>query len=654
LSVLSIFSLLSQKDSARTFDVDRYLSLRDISDIAVSPEGDFIAYTLTSKDTEKDEEREAVWMAPAQGGDAIRMTSVDSAASCPKWSPDGKFLAVLSDRSEDTDQVWLLDRRGGDARPLTRLPQGVDSYEWSPDGSKMLLVVEDATPADLDKEERPNPRPWVIDRLQFKEDYVGYLDRHRTHVHIVNIASGNIRQITHGDFDDDEPAWSPNGSQIVFVSNRSDDPDRNRNTDLWLIDAIGENAEPDRLTTSDAADASPAWSPSGQTIVYTTTDSKVQYDYAIPQLAIVDIEKREPQLMESLAEVQAIAPRFSPDGKTLLTITEDHGEQNLVAVNIVDGSHSRLIEGADTVIEFAVGRNGDVFALVTRPDLPDELFVLSDDALKQLSRINTKAMANVSIGSVEKFSCRNSDGTDVESFVTFPPGFKKGKKYPGLLMIHGGPQAQYDYRFDFEAQLLASQGYVVVMPNPRGSWGYGQKFSTAIYQDWGGIDYDDVIAALDYAIDEGWINADRTGVFGWSYGGMLTNHIITKTSRFKAAITGASATLYMANYGHDQYQRGWEEELGLPWLEENRDKWNRMSPFFNLDKVTTPTLIVGGEQDWNVPIHNSEQLYIALKRQGVPAELVVYPDQGHQFDVPSYEKDLYERYIKWFDRWLVG
>jgi dipeptidyl aminopeptidase/acylaminoacyl peptidase len=240
----------------------------------------------------------------------------------------------------------------------------------------------------------------------------------------------------------------------------------------------------------------------------------------------------------------------------------------------------------------------------------------------------------------------------MEGFVTFPANYKKGAKYPGLLMIHGGPQQQYDYRFDFEAQILASEGYVVVMPNPRGSWGYGQAFSTAIYQDWGGIDYEDVIASMDHAIAEGWVDENRTGVFGWSYGGMLTNHVLTKTDRFKAAITGASATLYMANYGHDQYQRWWEEELGLPWLPENREKWNRISPFFNLEKVSTPTLIVGGEEDWNVPIHNSEQIYIALKRQGVPTELVVYPDQGHNFDVPSYDKDLYERYIRWFNKWL--
>jgi len=193
------------------------------------------------------------------------------------------------------------------------------------------------------------------------------------------------------------------------------------------------------------------------------------------------------------------------------------------------------------------------------------------------------------------------------------------------------------------------------MPNPRGSWGYGQEFAQAIRADWGGPDYEDVMAGMDYAIEQGWVDPDRMAVYGWSYGGMLTNHVITKTDRFKAAITVASATLYLANYGHDQYQRWWEEELGLPWLPENRDNYDRISPFYQLDKVTTPTLVVGGEDDWNVPILNSEQLYIVLKRRGIPTELVVYPEQGHEWsDVPSYEKDLYERYFVWLDRYVTG
>ena len=654
MCAFSLFSLFprADADAGKRFGVNEFLALQDISEVELSPKGSFVAYTITSNNIDMDKQVDSVWMLPATGGDAVCMSSPESDSSSPKWSPDGKYLAILSDRKDETDQVWLLDRRGGDARQLTKLSQGVDSFAWSPDGKRLLLVVEDATPADLDEEERPNPRPYVIDRLQFKEDYVGYLDRHRTHIHVVEVNSAEVRQLTRGDFDDAEPAWSPDGTKIVFSSNRTENPDRNQNTDLWLVDSMADQQEPDRLTTGNTIDAMPAWSPTGQSIVYTSTDPDVLPIYAIPQLTTIDIQMREPRRFEALAEIQAIDPRYSPDGKSLLVIAEDSGEQNLVAVNIVDGSVSRLVKGEDTVIEFDVGANGEIFLLLTRPQLPDELFALADGDLTQLSTVNSEIMKDIYTGRVEKFSYVSSDGAAMEGFVTFPANYKKGEKYPGLLMIHGGPQEQYDYRFDFEAQILASEGYVVVMPNPRGSWGYGQAFSTAIYQDWGGIDYEDVIASMDHAIAEGWVDENRTGVFGWSYGGMLTNHVLTKTDRFKAAITGASATLYMANYGHDQYQRWWEEELGLPWLPENREKWNRISPFFNLEKVSTPTLIVGGEDDWNVPIHNSEQLYIALKRQGVPTELVIYPDQGHSFDVPSYDRDVYERYIRWFNKWL--
>ena len=652
LCAFSLFSLFSRAESSKRFGIDELLALNDISEISLSTEGSYIAYTVTLNDLEKDVQRSVVWMAPAEGGEPVRMSSDVSDASSPKWSPDSRYLAILSDRKDETSQVWLLDRRGGDAQQLTRLPQGVDSFDWSPDGKHMLLLAEDPTPADLDEEKRPNPRPYVIDRLQFKEDYIGYIDRHRTHIHVVNTATGETRQLTHGDYDDSEPAWSPDGRRIIFVSNRTDDPDLNRNTDLWLIDAVAESARPEQLTDGESADASPAWNPDGNAIVFTTTDPDVLPIYAIPQLATLDIDSGESHVVASTAETWVYYPRFSPSGNELLAISEYRGEENLIQVDLKTGAVLGLIDGANTVSEFDIGEGGRIYALVSRPDLPDEIFALTEGSIEQITYSNKDVMQDVELGAVERFAYVSSDGAPIEGFVLYPPVYKKGRKYPGLLSIHGGPMGQFSYGFSAEEQLLASEGYVVIMPNPRGSSGYGQKFLSAIYQDWGGIDYEDVVASMDHAIGEGWVDPDRIGVFGWSYGGMMTNHVITKTDRFKAAITGASATLYMANYGHDQYQRWWEEELGLPWLEENRDKWDRISPFFKLENVRTPTLIVGGEDDWNVPIQNSEQLYIALKRQGVPTELVVYPAQGHVFSVPSYNKDLYDRYIKWFAKWI--
>ena len=652
LSAFSLLSLFNRADAEQRFGIDQYLALNDVSEISASPDGLYVAYTVTSNDLKKDEARDTVWMQPANGGDPVQMTTSDSDSSSPKWSPDGRYLAVLSDRKDEITQIWLLDRRGGDARQLTEFKQDIDSFDWAPDSQSVSLIAEDPTPADLDDEERPNPRPYVVDRLQFKEDYVGYLDRHRTHIHIIDIASREARQVTMGDYDDSEPAWSPDSKRIIFVSNRTDKPDRNRNTDLWIVDVTEEGDEPLRLTSEKTADASPSWSPDGKTIIYTSTVPEALPIYAIPRLTVIAVSSGEPVVNQSLAETQVFTPRYTPDGQSVLAITEFRGEQNLVRVDITSGAVQSLIDGSDVVTEFDVTPDGALFSLVSRPQQPDEIFAFAEDGLTQISFVNQSVLNDVVTASMEKHAYQSKDGTDLETFITYPPGVKKGKAYPGILMIHGGPQQQYDYRFDYEAQLLAAKGYVVVMPNPRGSYGYGQAFAEAIITDWGGIDYEDVMAAMDFAIAEGWVDADRLAIYGWSYGGMMTNNAITKTGRFKAAITVASATLYMANYGHDQYQRWWEEELGLPWLPENREKWDRMSPFFSLDKVTTPTLIVGGEDDWNVPIMNSEQLYIVLKRRGIPTELVVYPGQGHEWSVPSYNKDLYERYFAWLKRYV--
>jgi dipeptidyl aminopeptidase/acylaminoacyl peptidase len=261
-------------------------------------------------------------------------------------------------------------------------------------------------------------------------------------------------------------------------------------------------------------------------------------------------------------------------------------------------------------------------------------------------------MAGITTGTVEKYSHEVEDGTVIDTFVMFPPDYEEGKRYPGIMRIHGGPWSQYDWHFNSEAQMFAAAGYVVVMTNFRGSFGYGQAFADALVGKWGDVDYRDSMDAMDFAIEKGWVDGDRMAVYGWSWGGFLTNHVITKTDRFKAAISGASETLVVANYGHDEWQRLWAEDPGLPWLDGNREVWDKVSPFYSLDKVTTPTLVVGGEDDWNMPILNSEQLYLVLKHRGVPTQLVVYPGEGHSISVPSYRKDLYERYLGWFEKYL--
>jgi dipeptidyl aminopeptidase/acylaminoacyl peptidase len=339
--------------------------------------------------------------------------------------------------------------------------------------------------------------------------------------------------------------------------------------------------------------------------------------------------------MESLAEVQVWGLRFSADSGSILAIAEHRGEQQLIKVDVASGEIELGISDENVVNEFDVSPDGQVYAVVSRPQSPSAIYRLDDQGLQLFNDVNQELMAEISTGAVEKHTYSAEDGTLLDTFVVFPPNYDKGKRYPAVLHIHGGPWAQWDWRFDVESQLFAAEGYVVIMPNFCGSWGYGQAFTDALVGKWGDIDYRDSMDAMDFAIEKGWVDGERMAVYGWSWGGFLTNRVITKTDRFKAAISGASETLVVANYGHDEWQRLWAEEPGLPWLEGNRELWDKVSPFYSLDKVTTPTLVVGGEDDWNMPILNSEQLYMVLRRRGVPTQLVVYPGQGHSLSVPS-------------------
>lgn len=656
---------VSAQDDAdgRFITADDLLALKSVGAPQISPDREWIAYTVNTVDMEADDSSTQIYMASRDGEEVVQLTSDDYSAGSPQWSPDGRYLGFIAAKGEGDDvksQVWLLDRRGGESKQHTSIDQGVSDFSWAPDGKKMLLMIRDKSAAELAAEaaeeagEEAKPLPYVIDRLQFKEDGVPYLDRSRTHIFVWDGEVESPLQLTFGDYEDDQATWSPDGHEIAFTSNRTDEPDANENSDIWVVSADGDAPIRDarRITSNEGSDRSPAWSHDGQHIAYVTVTEPELIWYATNHLAIASATGGEERVLTAALDRNVGSPVFAPDDQSILFGLEDSAERHLARYNLNTGAIDRPVEGNLSVRNFTQHPSGDIALQMSMPYLPTEIFYLGDDELIQLTRTNAELLAELKLAEVRNVTFASADGTEVEGFIFTPAGYREGRKYPTILRLHGGPVSQFDFSFNADAQLLAANGYVVVISNPRGSSGYGQDFSAALFANWGVPDFEDVMAAVDYAIAEGYTDPDRLGVGGWSYGGILTNYVITKSDRFEGAITGASEVNYIANYGHDHYQHAWENELGLPW--ENKEAWEKISPWENVDKVVTPTLVMGGKEDWNVPIQNSEQLYQALKRRGIDTQLVVYPDESHGISRPSFRKDRWERYLGWYDNYVMG
>lgn len=661
-------SLALAEDSGVGSDVlsiDKIMALQSPQDIQLSPDGKWVAYVVSRNDEEKDKGFTQIWMTSDDGTESVPMTAAYTNATSPRWNPDGTSLAFLGERGDDKElksQVWILDRRGGEAQQYTHVKQGVDGFAWSPDGKSMLLTITDPEPEDVKtdestrKDEEQRPVPWVIDRLQFKRDEVGYLDRRRTHIYLHN-GEGDPVQITSGDYDDSDPQWSPDGSRIAFVSKRDgDDPDGNDNSDIWTVAAV-RNAQQyplTQITTNKGIDNSPSWSPDGKTIAYTTATEPEKLWYETVNLAVIDANGGgTARILTKDYDRMVFDPEFSADGKSIYFTAEDGGNAPLVRADAGSGKLTMVTQGDSVISEFALGKGGVIAMVKSSHHAPFDIFVSNNKGKsRQITRLNDKVLEGVKLGRVERLKVAGYNNDPVESFLYFPPDYKAGTPYPTIFLLHGGPVGQHDSAFNAWGQLYAANGYIAVLPNPHGSSGYGEPFSYTLNAQWGVSDFADVDAIADYLVDRGISDGNRLGVGGWSYGGILTNYVITKSSRFKAAVSGASEVNHRANYGHDIYQLYWEVEMGLPW--ENVEAWESINPFNDLGKVTTPTLVISGKEDWNVPVQNSEQLYQVLKRRGIETQLVVYPDEFHSLKRPSFIRDRYNRYLDWYNKYVIA
>jgi dipeptidyl aminopeptidase/acylaminoacyl peptidase len=644
----------------RPLAVEDLARLRTVSDVQVSPEGDWVAYTVAGLDAEEDRQQRDLWMVSWDGVRRIRLTWGPASASKPRWSPVDNQLAFLASRGEEKEikkgpQVWLLDRAGGEAQRITSIPGGVSVMSWSPDGKKMVLEVEDPDP-DEEPElkegwKRKTRSPVVVDRYGFKKDSDGYLGARRSHLLLLDVASGKVEPLTTGRFSEEAPAWSPDGARIGFVSNRTPDPDRNDESAVFVVKARA-GAEARQLTSHGGPDeGKPSWSPDGKWIAFLRGDETKYTAYNQNKLAVVPSTGGAARVLTEALDRRVYGPLvWSRDSTSLAFLVQDDRAKYVGRVALSGGPVEKLTSGRRIVDDLAARKDGDFALLAGTANDPLEVAALHGGVLRALSAHN-EWLREVRLGTVEDFSSRSTDGTEVHGLLAKPPDFETGRKYPAILWIHGGPNMQDEHGFRFERHFLAARGFVVLAVNYRGGSGRGSAYQKAIFADWGNKEVQDLLGAADEAVRMGVVDPDRLGIGGWSYGGILTNYVIARDSRFKAAVSGASSSLQLAMYGTDEYVLQYESELGPPW--KSADLWIRLSyPFFHADRIKTPTLFMGGTRDFNVPVAGAEQMYQALRTLGIETSLVIYPDQHHEIGPLSYQRDRLERYSAWFARFL--
>lgn len=644
--------------------LDALFRLQDVSDPEVSPDGKWVAYTLSTIDTTADKRLTDIWMVNWDGTQDIRLTYAnENSASAPRWSPDGKYLSFTSDRPGKAkgSQVWVLDRRGGEAHQLTDTKNHLSYYAWSPDGKKLLLGIAEDKEAESegkDKEkdkEKEKPKPIVIDRYHFKQDIEGYISTETmpTLIYLLDVETHKLEKLTTDTkYNEQNAVWSPDGTHIAYVSNHDPDPDRTTNTDVFVVESK-TNSTPKRLTTFEGQDGGRlAWSPDSKWIAYQQGSAPKYLEYNQNKLAIVPAAGGEPRVLTEKLDRAVSSPAFSEDGKSVTVLVTDDRSEYLASVALSDGAVQRLIDTTGTAIvrNQAAGHSAVVW---TTDVTPGEVFAFEDGKLGKLTSHNDALIAQLKFGETRDLQAKTKDGADVHALLTLPVGYQSGQKYPMLLRIHGGPDGQDAHAFVPERQLFAGRGYAVLNVNYRGSAGRSAAYQQIIFSDWGDKEVIDLLACVDEAVKEGFADPDHLGVGGWSYGGILTDYTIASTTRFKAAISGAGTGSPLGFYGVDQYIIQYDQELGPPW--KNLDTYLKLGyPLLHADRIHTPTLFMGGNKDFNVPLMGGEQMYQALRSLNVPTELVVYPEQFHGFTRPSFIRDRYQRYFNWYDKYVLG